>query len=168
MRPIIRAMRKNGGQKMPRGGHASSGPAPDPNSLRSSDGWSVLPGEGYRGELPEWPLYSFHPRELVIWADLWRKPQAVMWAALGMTYEVALFVRNLAAAEAPGSTAADQVVVLRYFDSLGLTVAGLARHRWRIGAAADEYRPETRTAAAEQAPRKSARSRLTVVQAPRE
>lgn len=44
---------------MPKGGHASSGPPPDPNSLRSAErglSFTALPSEGYKGGAPEFPL----------------------------------------------------------------------------------------------------------------
>lgn len=48
--------------RMPSGGaRVSSGPPPDPNSLRTAklidkDGWLNLPAGGYDGPVPDWPL----------------------------------------------------------------------------------------------------------------
>lgn len=154
---------------MPKGGaRVQSGPAPDPNSLkRSSPGdaatWTLLPGEGYDGDTPDWPLAGLLDREASLWQEMWAKPQAVMWARLGQQLEVALFCRNFAAAEYPGAPIMLQTVVLRYFDSLGLSTQGLLRHRWRIIPPLDTAAtPQPEAAPA----RPSARNRLTVVTIP--
>ncbi|MFJ9662827.1 hypothetical protein ACIRPR_33370 [Streptomyces griseoflavus] len=128
---------------MPRGGARTvSGPPPDPNSLRQMKaaevgGWKTLPADGYAGPVPEWPLTEATPREEAIWADLWAKPQAVMWAELGQALEVALFCRTLAEAERPDARADIKKMVRGYLDSLGLSVAGMLRNRWRIAPSAD-------------------------------
>jgi hypothetical protein len=153
---------------MPRGGHAASGPAPDPNALRrnrKSDaaGWRTLPAAGREGEPPEWPLTEATDREWDVWGDLWEKPQAVMWEEMGQSLEVALFVRTLAEAERPDARADIKKMVRGYLDSLGLSVQGMLRHRWKI-APAEEL--EELAAAPEQPAarrRPSARDRLKVV-----
>ena len=122
---------------MPRGGHAASGPPPDPNSLRQSravnkDGWSTLPAEGRTGPAPEWPLVSPQDRELDLWEVMWRRPQAVAWERLGQELEVAMFCRKLAEAELPKASVELQKVVRQYLDSLGLSVQGMLRNRWKI------------------------------------
>lgn len=151
---------------MPRGGHAASGPPPDPNSLRQSrpanrDGWSTLPAEGRQGPPPVWPLVSVQPREEDLWADMWARPQAVMWERLGQEIEVAMFCRKLAEAELPKASVELQKVVRQYLDSLGLSVQGMLRNRWRIGAASVEDAPAAEAAPAPQ--RRSARDRMKVV-----
>ncbi|MFF7310546.1 hypothetical protein [Streptomyces sp. NPDC008137] len=153
---------------MPKGGaRAVSGPAPDPNALRRnrpSDkaGWTTLPAEGRHGGPPAWPLSEMTDREFELWRDLWAKPQAVAWEALDQGYEVALFVRALAHAEQPDAKVDLQRIVRQYLDSLGLSVQGMLRNRWKIGPAAEvATSPEP---AAEPAPRRpSARDRLRVV-----
>lgn len=125
---------------MPRGGfHGRGGPAPNPDALRRdrpSDAatWTTLPAERV-GPTPEWPLPRPTTRELEIWHQEWRRPQAVEWERLGLDSEVALFVRASAEAELPGAAAAVRNFVRIERDNLGLTVSGLARHRWRIGPA---------------------------------
>lgn len=151
---------------MPSGGHAYSGPPPDPNALRRNRGadlagWTEIPAEGRKGRAPAWPLEDQSPREAVLWKDLWRRPQAVMWERLDQRYEVALFVRNLARAEAPNASVELQKVVRQYLDSLGLSVAGMLRNRWRLSA--PEAKPKAAPAAAPA--RRSARDRLKVVPA---
>lgn len=150
---------------MPRGGHAASGPPPDPNSLRQSRaanaaGWTTLPAEGRQGEPPEWPLVEQTDREAVLWMDLWSRPQAVAWEALDQRYEVAMFVRKLAEAELPKASVELQKVVRQYLDSLGLSVQGMLRNRWKVAPAAEAEEP---VALAPARRRPSARDRLKVV-----
>ena len=158
---------------MTRGGaRVVSGPAPDPMALRRnrpSDkaGWTLLPADGRDGEPPEWPLTDPTDRELRLWDELWERPQAVMWDELGQHLEVALFVRCLAEAERPDAKVDVRKLARQYLDSLGLSVQGMLRNRWKIS-------PGTQTAAAavvlEDAEpstpalrRKSARDRMKVV-----
>ncbi|WP_327268800.1 hypothetical protein OG233_14080 [Streptomyces sp. NBC_01218] len=129
---------------MTRGGaRAASGPAPDPNALRRnrpSDkaGWRTLPTEGRPGDPPQWPLTTVSDREWELWADLWESPQAVMWDELGQTLEVALAVRTLAEAELPDARIDIKKMVRPYLDSLGLTVQGMLRNRWKIAPATEQ------------------------------
>lgn len=122
---------------MPRGGHANSGPAPDPEALRrtrnTDAAWHVLPVTGRPGLPPEWPLDELTDREAALWVKLWAKPQATRWEALGQDLEVALYVRRWVEAEKPGAPAAAVVVVRQLGEALGLTIPGLARNRWQIG-----------------------------------
>ena len=147
-----------------KGGHAASGPAPDPNALRRSRPadaatWTALPSEGRAGDPPEWPLLEPDGREWELWADFWSRPQALMWERMGQLYEVAMCVRMLARAEQPKSSIELQKVVRQYFDSLGLSTQGMLRNRWKLTDA-----PADESARARKAPaRKSARTRLTVV-----
>lgn len=94
-----------------------------------------------------------------MWADLWGKPQAVAWEALGQEHEVAMYVRRFVQAEKPTASAPVGTLVRQLGEALGLSIPGLLRNRWRIG------QPETAPAARPAAPRKSARDRLTVVPA---
>lgn len=153
---------------MPRGGaRAVSGPPPDPRSLRSTKvtdkgGWRTLPAEGRPGEAPEWPLTTPADRELDLWEDLWAKPQAVVWEDMGQELEVALFVRTLAEAERADARVDVKKMVRSYLDSLGLSVAGMNRNRWKIAPPLEDELVEAPTL---QAPvrRPSARDRLKVV-----
>lgn len=145
---------------MPRGGHARSGPAPDPNALRrdrDQGEWQSLPVGGRVGETPAWPLPDQLAGELDLWEREWRRPQAVAWERNGQELEVALFVRALVVSEGPKATAADRNVVQRKMSDLGLTVPGLRANRWRI---VDEVAPKAQRPATA---RKSARDRLKVV-----
>lgn len=125
---------------MGRGGHANSGPPPDPNALRNdrSDalGWKVLPVTGRPGDPPDWPLTPANDREMWHWARIWKSPQATEWDRLGQLVEAAVYVRRLAEVEEPGATAALGNHVLRLAEGLGLTIPGLLRNRWQIGGGA--------------------------------
>lgn len=153
---------------MPRGGaRAVSGPAPDPRSLKSAQamdkgGWRTLPAEGREGDAPEWPLTTPADRELDLWDDMWSKPQATAWEDMGQELEVALFVRTLAEAERADARVDVKKMVRSYLDSLGLSVAGMNRNRWKIAPPVDEPAAVAPTAAAP-ARRPSARDRLRVV-----
>lgn len=148
-----------------KGGHAASGPAPDPNALRRSRPadaatWTALPAEGRPGDPPEWPLLEPDGREWELWADFWSRPQALMWEKMGQLYEVAMCVRMLARAEQPKSSIELQKVVRQYFDSLGLSTQGMLRNRWKLTDAA----PAEQAKSAKAPARRSARSRLTVIE----
>lgn len=120
-----------------KGGHANSGPAPDPNALRrdrpsDSAGWTTLPSAGRAGDAPAWPLTPATKRELVLWAREWTRPQAVMWEANGQEAEVAMYVRSLAFAEARNAPVASRTLVKQLQEALGISLPGLARLRWKI------------------------------------
>lgn len=141
------------------GARSRSGPPPDPNALRrdrDQGEWSVLPAEGCDDRAPAWPLLGHSDREAVIWAELWSKPQAIMWHRYDMRFEVALYVRNLTGAELPGAPVNLGTLVRQQADSLGLTVPGMRANRWRIGPAAS-------AAADVPPPKASSRARLKVV-----
>lgn len=150
---------------MPKGGaRARSGPAPSPTSLRQKDGdWIRLPAAGRTSPAPEWPLTDPTDREADLWAREWRRPQALVWEANGQEIEVALYIRSLAEAEAPGAAATLRTLVRQLQEALGLTVPGLARNRWTI----DAEIPVAASSSSAPAPRRaSSRSRLKVVEAP--
>lgn len=145
---------------MAKGGSSRSGPPPDPNALRrerDGSGWVELPASGRPGEVPEWPMSSPSGRELELWSAHWCKPQATMWEQSGLEFEVALYVRNLAMAEVPGSPANRSTLVKQLMEDLGLTEAGLARNRWRI---VDDSK---RSKSSRPRSRSSARDKLKVV-----
>lgn len=123
---------------MPKGGHARSGPAKDPNSGRSDRaGYSLtaLPFEGYAGEAPEFPLPLPNERELEVWADVWTYPQACAWISRPRHWRhVAMYVRWSVRMEAEDASAALGNVVMRYADDAGISEAGLKFHGWAIAA----------------------------------
>jgi hypothetical protein len=79
-------------------------------------------------------------RELVLWAEEWKRPQAVMWEKNRQETEVALYVRSLVAAELPNAVVTARTLVRQQQEALGISLPGLARNRWRIGEAAPERR----------------------------
>lgn len=145
---------------MPKGGHAHSGPAPDPNALRREHDkgeWVTLPAAGRPGPTPAWPLTKPTVRETDLWVRLWTKPQALMWERFDQIEEVAMYVRRLRAAEKPNAPAASFTPVRQLADSLGLTTPGMRANRWKIAQAVDASRPPA------VAHIESARERLRVV-----
>jgi len=125
---------------MARGGARNrSGPAPDPHSGRSARrglSFQALPNEGYRGEVPEFPLAGPSERELEVWAEAWRTPQAAAWAREPWRHRtVALWVRTSVRCEEPDAGAALLAQVHRFADQIGLTPAGLKENGWAIAAA---------------------------------
>jgi hypothetical protein len=155
---------------MPRGGaRANSGPAPDPQSLRSmkaaaKSGVRVLPRE--RTEpAPEWPLMNPTVREQELWEKYWRKPQAVLWAEQDSDIEVAIHVRTLVEAEYPGVQSQRRTLLLQQMNSLLLTGATLAKANCRVATEDDESAAPaaTGTAGKPAARRPSSRARLRAV-----
>ena len=170
---------------MPSGGHASSGPPPDPNSLKSAKRgltYIALPAEGYDGDPPEFPLPKIsvydiwfegkerhkrldvratkarHGRELELWAWAWRTPQAKAWSTEPWRWHsVAMWVRTAVICESADATAADKGSLHRFADQLGLTPAGLVYNGWKI--APDEVAAK-RAAKAEAPAAPSARDRM--------
>lgn len=122
---------------MARGGaRVRSGPPADPNAVRRERDhmeFTTLPADGRDGDAPTWPL-SPRPtrRELTLWRQEWRRPQAVMWQIRGLEIEVALYIRTLRTAEKPGVAAAMLAEIRRQRDALGLTANGLKALRWII------------------------------------
>lgn len=150
---------------MPSGGHARSGPAPDPNALRrdraGDKDWLTLPAVGFKGDVPDCPLPTASGAELALWSRLWKKPQASMWAHLELEYQVAAYVRaylrSIAAEDAPVGLIAP---VLRMEAELGLSTVGMNALRWKFSA--DEV-GEKRAAPAKKGP--TMKDRLKVVDA---
>src|SRR4051794_39385007 len=98
---------------MARGGARNrSGPSPDPQSGRSdARGYSLtaLPAEGYDGPVPDFPLPDPAGRELELWEQAWRTPQACAWSLPSESWRqrtVALWVRVSWRCEDPEAGAA--------------------------------------------------------------
>ena len=152
------------------GARARSGPAPDPNALRrdrkdDAAGWITLPGP--RTEpAPEWPLLEPTAREADLWAVEWARPQAHEWARLGLELEVALYVRALVEAEGHEASGKVRDYVRMSRENLGLSIPGLARHRWLIAGTPSSAPAATATGTAPAARRSSSRDRFKVVPNP--
>ena len=118
-----------------KGGHPNSGPPPDPNALRRDrdlKDWTRLPATGRSGPTPAWPLSRATARERTLWAQEWRRPQAIMWENNGQETEVALYVRALVVAEKPTASVSSRTLVRQMQEVLGLSLPGLHRNRWVI------------------------------------
>ena len=124
---------------MPRGGARNrSGPRPDPKSGRSERrGYQLdrLPAAGYDGDVPEFPLPSASDRELAVWAEVWRSPQACAWSLpqqSWMVRTVAVWVRTSVRCEDPEAPATLLAQLHRFADQIGMTTAGLQAMGWVI------------------------------------
>jgi len=154
---------------MSRGGRRNrSGPQADEKSGRSdARGYSLtaLPAEGYAGDVPDFPLPQPSDRELEVWAQAWRTPQACAWAMPSESWRVntvAMWVRVKVRCEDPEAGAALLGQLHRFADQIGMTTAGLAEMGWKV--AVDETATKRNEPAA--APVEDAddpRDRLSVV-----
>ena len=128
------------------GARNRSGPSPDPLSATSERrGYtlSALPREGFQGVPPVFPLPPLpknarRARELAVWVEEWRTPQACAWISESWRWPVlAEFCRLRAVVESSVDPSAALMAQLhRFRDQLGLTPAGLKENGWKI--AADE------------------------------
>jgi len=71
--------------------------------------------------------------ESELWAELWAKPQAFMWARLGLRYEVAAYVRAFLESVEPEASAGLKTAVLRMGAEIGLSLPGMHSLRWKFG-----------------------------------
>lgn len=143
------------------GARNRSGPPADPSSARSeARGYTLtaLPNQGYDGEVPEFPLprivrfndfyedgkkrresdggatEQFRERELDVWAEQWRTPQACAWSLESWRWPtIAEFCRLKTIVELEPDGNASLVAHLhRFRDQIGLTPAGLKENGWAI------------------------------------
>lgn len=120
------------------GARNRSGPAPKEGSGRSDvRGFSLtaLPAEGFKGDPPDFPLPQASTRELEVWEDVWRTPQACAWSMPSerwRTRSVAMWVRLSVRCEDPEVGAAHLGQLHRFADQIGLTTAGLAEMGWKV------------------------------------
>lgn len=130
------------------GSRPRSGPLPDPKSARSeARGLStkVLPAAGYSGRVPG--LNQFNPRPTARhrarWAELWRTPQATLWAANRYEWtQVARLVDLYWRAEGWDCPAAIFAEILKLETKLALNEEGL---RYR-GLTIEDVEPATKPA----------------------
>lgn len=142
------------------GPRRNSGRAPDPAALRrdrkDDAAWVTLPAEGYAGDVPVFPLervpvydvfyedkkrvkvfdpdatVALHEQELELWGVLWAKPQAFMWAKLGLDHEVAAYVRAFIRSVSADGNASDRTAALRMAAEIGLSLPGMHSLRWKF------------------------------------
>ena len=144
---------------MARGGARNrSGPPASEKSERSDRrGFKLtaLPAEGYDGPVPEFPLPDLTARELEVWGEAWRTPQACAWSLPSERWRVrtvALWVRLSVRCEAVDAGAAHLAQLHRFADQIGMTTAGLAEMGWKVAVdevgakAAERAEPETKPA----------------------
>ena len=120
------------------GARNRSGKPADPASGRSERrGYklSALPAEGYGGPVPEFPLPCPTDRELEVWTQVWRTPQACAWSLPSEAWRqrtVALWVRLSVRCEDPIVGASLLGQLHRFADQIGMTTAGLAEMGWAV------------------------------------
>lgn len=114
------------------------GPAPSPFARRRNarPDWVKLPADGYAGEVPRWPLRQAPEGIDDLWCELWRTPQAQMWAEFGWTRLVARYAQILWDCEGPDATAAMLGECRQLEDRLGLSPMAMKRLQWEISAEA--------------------------------
>jgi len=113
---------------------------PNPDRIRrnATPGYIQLPGDGYKGKIPAFPLAKPSAAEREIWEDLWRTPQAVMWIKLGrgLNRIIARYVRNLTILESDRNAS----IAIAHLngecrqieDRLGLTPKAMLTMRWEV------------------------------------
>ncbi len=168
------------------GARNRSGPAPDPNSGRSDRRglkFNQIPAAGWSGKaprfpLPEMPRYGFEftesgkrvevydeeitaefrKRELAVWAESWRTPQAAMWSLESWRWPIiAEYCRLKTVVEIrPDANAALVAQLHRFRDQIGLTPAGLRENGWEI--VADELEERRKPEVSKEQPKRRLRS----------
>ena len=149
------------------GARNRSGPAPQEGSGRSDRrGYSLtaLPAEGYAGEVPDFPLPDVTDRELEVWKQAWRTPQACAWSMPSESWRVrtvAMWVRTSVRCEDRDAPASILAQVHRLADQIGMTTAGLAEMGWKV--AVDEVAAKAAEHTSAPSKPKSSRDRLKAV-----
>lgn len=114
------------------------GPAPKPNGERRRRNAPrantvKLPAAGRHGAPPPWPFPTITPRG---WAEIWTRPQAVMWEAMGVEKVVARYVDLQAKVADPGfsesGSAAFWAQLVALEDRLGLSPMAMMKLQWEI------------------------------------
>lgn len=146
---------------MARGGARNrSGPAADPRSGRSARrgvSLTALPATPFGGVVPEFPLPEPSERELALWDETWRLPQAHAWSLPSESWRVravAMWVRTSVRCEAADAPPTLLAQLHRFADQIGLTTAGLAEMGWAV--AADELSEHRQTVSEPEQPSKPA------------
>lgn len=119
-------------KKLPAHGHAE--PAPDfplPKMLRYK--WEYEDKRRFQ-VLDEGATDRYRERELEVWAEVWRTPQAAAWDSQPWRWStIAEFCRLKTVVEGePDANAALVAQLHRYRDQVGLTPAGLRENGWVI------------------------------------
>lgn len=144
---------------MPRGGaRTRSGPPADPTSGRSQRrqvNLQELPAKGNSGRAPAYPLVkqpvkvyiegvpvvdpaataAFRKRELEVWRELWKSPQAVAWSLPENTWRrrlVALYCRVSVRCEAVDASPSLINQLRGLGHEIAMTHTGLVEQGWQI------------------------------------
>lgn len=151
------------------GARNRSGPGADPTSGRSDRrGFSLtaLPSTGYAGPVPEFPLPGATERELTVWEQTWRTPQACAWSMPSESWRVrtvAMWVRLTVRCEDPDAGAALLGQLHRFADQIGMTTAGLAEMGWKVSVDEVSKKAAEKSSAPEGSKKASSRDRMRVV-----
>lgn len=152
---------------MARGGARNrSGPVADEGSGRSDRrGFrlTALPAEGYLGPVPDFPLPDPTGRELEVWGQTWRTPQACAWSMPSEQWRVgtvAMWVRLKVRCEDPEASASLLGQLHRFADQIGMTTAGLAEMGWKVATDDLAEKRHQREQEDEPAPQESRQRRL--------
>lgn len=113
------------------------GPAPKRNARRRNvrPDWRTLPAGGYTGRVPEWPISGMDDPPFKLWSELWRTPQADVWAELGWTRAVARYATLLVEQEQGKANVALLSEIRQMEDRLGLSPMAMKRLQWETGPA---------------------------------
>lgn len=109
-------------------------PAADSERGRAeAAGFVELPASGYSGKAPKFPFPDATDRELAVWAEVWRSPQAVAWAGEPWRWPaVGMYVRVRVRSEDLDAGASLLAQLHRFADQVGMTPAGLRENGWTI------------------------------------
>lgn len=111
---------------------AGMGPTPKPNARRHRGTFqsAILPAGGCHLPPPPWPLSQPTHRELELWRDLWRLPQATIWHQVGWPVEPAFYIQHLVRAEDGDLNASAEMRMLS--DRLGVNPLAMLWLRWTL------------------------------------
>jgi hypothetical protein len=118
------------------------------------------PGRWLHRTDPRVALLWVEGRELEVWSQIWRTPQAAAWITLGWTFDIALYVRwQVAASESEAATLTEALKAgneaRQWSDRLGLNPTAMLKNRWRVRSdEVTEKRAEKTTAAKTKARRR--------------
>jgi hypothetical protein len=107
---------------------------PDQRRRRNApEQWRRLPREGRTGPTPPWPLPEPLPADYVeLWAELWRRPQAIVWEEQQVERLVARYVLHLSMIECSKPVRELLPEVRQTEALLLLTPAALAKARMEL------------------------------------
>ena len=120
------------------GARRRSGPMPQEGSATSDrKGYvlTALPAEGYPGPIPDWPLEQVSDRELQVWEQLWRTPQACAWSLPSERWripDVAMYARYAVRAEDPDCGPGVTAAWMKLRHEVGMSTDGLALMGWKV------------------------------------